>query len=76
MGRAGPLHRETDLTPLSGRIFRMQCLLGSFRNYQGTSSMATTTIPLTEVAKSIPADLSVVRRALNRFGLVEHQSDG
>jgi hypothetical protein len=38
-------------------------------------SMATT-IPLTEVARATGADYSVLRRALNRFGLIDHQDDG
>jgi hypothetical protein len=38
--------------------------------------MATTTIPLTEAARTIGADYSVLRRALTRFGLINHPSDG
>jgi hypothetical protein len=38
--------------------------------------MATATIPLTEAARTIGADYSVLRRALNRFGLIEHPSNG
>jgi hypothetical protein len=35
-----------------------------------------TTIPLTEAAREIGSDYSVLRRALNRFGLIEHPSNG
>jgi hypothetical protein len=38
--------------------------------------MATATIPLTQAARTIGADYSVLRRALNRFGLIEHPSNG
>jgi hypothetical protein len=36
--------------------------------------MATTT--LAQAARTIGTTLSVLRRALNRFGLIEHQEDG
>jgi hypothetical protein len=35
-----------------------------------------TTIPITEAAKAIGASYSVVRRALIRVGILEHQADG
>jgi hypothetical protein len=38
--------------------------------------MGTATIPLTEAARTIGTDYSVLRRALNRFGLIEHPSNG
>jgi hypothetical protein len=38
--------------------------------------MVTATIPLTEAARTIGADYSVLRRALNRFGLIAHPSNG
>jgi hypothetical protein len=38
--------------------------------------MAPATTTLTQAARTIGTDLSVLRRALNRFGIIDHQEDG
>ena len=38
--------------------------------------MATGTITLTQAARTIGTDLSVLGRALNRFGIIDHRDDG
>jgi hypothetical protein len=68
--RSGP---KSDT--LVGTVPHAMTLAMSVPPTRDAHSMATT-IPLTEAARATGADYSVLRRALNRFGLIDHQDDG